>query len=315
MRWIKQGLIFAPDGRYEWMTSHAQLPVVDRIDGERLRIYFGTRDSHNRARPTFLEVSAADPCQVLYIHDQPVLSLGELGCFDDSGVIPAWIVNHAGLKYLYYIGVNVGATVPYRNSIGLAVSSDGGLTFRREHTGPVADRIAAEPHLCASACVLVENRTWKMWYTSGLKWELFDGKPEPFYNIRYAESEDGVNWQRPGRVSIDLASPEEGGISRPCVVPDSDLYRMWFSCRGANGYRANKAHSYRIGYAESRNGITWTRKDELAGIDVAEQGWDAEMVAYAHVYKWRGRMHMIYNGNGFGRSGFGYAIADPSERT
>jgi hypothetical protein len=151
-----------------------------------------------------------------------------------------------------------------------------------------------------------------MWYAAGLKWELIDGKPEPFYHICYAESEDGVSWQRPGRVSIDLVPPEEGGVGRPCVVPGTDLYRMWFSFRGARDYRTNRAHSYRIGYAESFDGVAWTRKDELAGIDVAEQGWDSEMIAYPYVYWRQGSVHMIYNGNGFGRSGFGYAVGDSS---
>ncbi|HXB71935.1 MAG TPA: hypothetical protein VNY05_27110 [Candidatus Acidoferrales bacterium] len=314
MRWIKQGLIFAPDARYEWMASHAQLPVVEAIGDERLRIYFGTRDSRNRTVPTFIEVAAAEPRNVLYVHDKPVLGLGELGCFDDSGVIPAWIVNHAGRKYLYYIGVNTGVTIPYRYSIGLAVSSDGGLIFCRAFAGPIVDRAAEEPHLCTSPCVLIENRTWKMWYAAGLKWEVLDGKPEPFYNIRYSESADGVHWRRPGLVALDLM-PDEGGIGRPCVVPGPGLYRMWFSFRGPRDYRTNKANSYRIGYAESGDGIAWTRTSEAAGIDVSEVGWDSEMVAYPYVYQHRERLYMVYNGNGFGKSGFGFAVADPADPT
>ena len=315
MRWIRQGLIFAPDGRYEWMASHAQLPVVDLIGEQRLRIYFGTRDSQNRSVLTFIEVSADEPRDVLHVHDRPVLRLGELGCFDDSGVIPAWIVNCEGLKFLYYIGVNVGTTVPYRYAIGLAISADAGQTFTRACTGPVVDRLASEPHLCTSPCVLLEKGVWKMWYAAGLEWRVIEGKPEPLYNIRYTESRDGIIWQRPGRVAIDLRSPEEGGIGRPSVVLGQDLYRMWFSARGVSDYRTNRANSYRIGYAESCDGVTWIRKDELVGIDVAGQGWDSEMLAYPYVYRWRGNMYMVYNGNGFGRSGFGYAIADSAERT
>ena len=90
---------------------------------------------------------------------------------------------------------------------------------------------------------------------------------------------------------------------------------MWFSARGVRDYRTQKAHSYRIGYAESRDGLNWTRKDELAGIDIAAEGWDSEMIAYPYVYRRGGKLHMVYNGNGFGRSGFGYAVADPVERT
>ena len=63
------------------------------------------------------------------MHDRPVLDLGELGCFDDVGVMPSCIVNVDGAKLLYYAGWNTSTTVPYRISIGLAVSDDGGYTF------------------------------------------------------------------------------------------------------------------------------------------------------------------------------------------
>ena len=309
-RWTKRGRIFSPDGRYDWMTSHAQLPVADPIDESRMRIYFGTRDSRNRSRPTFLEVSASDPTRVLYVHDRPVLDLGEIGCFDDSGVIPAWMAARDGLKWLYYVGVSVGVTTPYHYAIGLAVSSDGGCTFRRAFCGPVADRTSTEPYLCTSPCVLVEDGIWKMWYACGLRWELVDGKPEPAYHIRYAESDDGVNWTRPGRISIDFASETEGGIGRPSVLPGPQGYQMWFSYRGRREYRSNISQTYRIGYAESPDGLSWTRRDDLAGIAVGPDVWDSEMVAYPFVYRRGERLNMLYNGNGFGRSGFGYAFAD-----
>jgi hypothetical protein len=314
MPWIRQGLIFAADQRYPWMASHAQCPVADPTGDGRLRIYFATRDSQNRSVATYIEVASADPGNVIYVHDRPVLGLGALGCFDDSGVIPSWIVSHAGLKYLYYIGINVGTTVPYRNAIGLAVSSDGGESFSRMYSGPVLDRFASEPHLCTTPCVLVENGKWKMWYGAGTEWRVMENKAEPFYNIRYTESSDGVIWQRPGRLAIDL-NPQQGGIGRPSVVREKDRYRMWFSARGASDYRTNKAHSYRIGYAESADGETWSRKDELAGIGLADEGWDSEMLAYPYVYQWRESLYMVYNGNGFGRSGFGYAIANHPQGT
>jgi len=141
-----------------------------------------------------------------------------------------------------------------------------------------------------------------------VRWVVVDGKPEPVYHIRYAESRDGVNWDRPGTVCIDLKSPEEGGITRPCVIKEHGFYRMWYCHRGVRDYRTNKANSYRIGYAESPDGISWERKDELAGIDVSDEGWDSVMITYPYVYEHQGQKHLIYNGNGFGQSGFGHAV-------
>lgn len=310
MNWAKRGLIFKPDHNYDWMVSHAQVPLVDKVDDEILRIYFGTRDKLNRTVTTYIEVQANDPQNVLYVHDKPVLGLGELGCFDDSGAMPSWIVNDGPVKYLYYTGWNTGLTVPYRNSIGLAVSNDGGRTFSRMFDGPILERTHHEPHFCAVPCVIVENEKWRTWYLSGVGWVMHHGKPEPRYHIKYAESADGINWERQGVVAIDFESADEAGIVRPSVMKTNGLYQMWYSYRGLDDYRTSKEQSYRIGYAESEDGIRWTRKDKLAGLDVSETGWDSEMLAYPYVYEHQGRKYMVYNGNGFGRSGFGYAVLD-----
>ena len=307
--WEKRGLVFSADGRYPWMKSHAQLPVADHISEAVVRIYFGTRDEFNRTVTTFCEVAAEDPRKVLYVHDRPVLGLGELGCFDDSGAMPAWIVNHQGMKYLFYTGWNLAASVPYRKAIGLAVSRDGGQTFSRLFNGPILDRTHDEPYCSATPCVLIEGTHWRMWYLSCVRWEVHEGRADPSYHIKYAESTDGVHWNRTGRVALDVRAPEEGALGRPCVLQDiRGLYRMWYSYRGETGFRTDRRQSYRIGYAESEDGLAWTRMGELAGIGLSPAGWDSDMVAYPYVITTRaGSASLFYNGNGFGRSGFGYA--------
>ena len=309
MSWTKLGRIYKPERCSDWMVSHAQVPTVEEVSDQVLRIYFGTRDELGRTVTTCIEVEAGDPRNLLYVHDRPVLGLGRLGCFDDSGVMPSWIVEHGGRKYLYYVGWNVGTTVPYRNSIGVAVSG-GGRSFERLFEGPVLDRSSAEPHFTGACCVLVEGGIWRMWYQSTTKWEVHDGRPEPFYHIKYAESEDGFEWKRDGAVSVDLRSSREGGITRPCVVKEGDLYRMWYCVRGISDYRTDRTQSYRIGYAESKDGNHWVRKDGEAGIDVSSGGWDSEMIAYPFVCPHQDRKYLFYNGNGFGKEGLGCAVDD-----
>jgi hypothetical protein len=120
-------------------------------------------------------------------------------------------------------------------------------------------------------------------------------------HIKYAESRDGIDWGRDGHVCIDFGAPDEYAISRPCVVKDGDVYRMWYSHRGS---------AYRIGYAESADGFDWQRRDEVVGIDVSPSGWDSEMVEYACVFDHGGSRHMLYNGNGYGRTGIGHAVLE-----
>jgi len=83
---------------------------------------------------------------------------------------------------------------------------------------------------------------------------------------------------------------------------------MWYCYRGSIGYREDPSESYRIGYAESSDGVGWQRHDEAAGIERSESGWDSEMLAYPSIYDHRGSRHLLYNGNGFGVSGIGHAV-------
>ncbi len=311
LRWEKKGRIFNVEGNHDWMLHHASQPIADKVDDEVLRIYFGPRDKHQRTTTTFIEVEANNPSNVLYVHDRPLMPLGDLGTFDDSGVMPSCLVTHEGRKYLYYNGWNRGVTVPYRNSIGLAVSEDNGLTFERVFAGPVVDRSKEEPYFCATPYVMIDDGVWKMWYASSTGWTLIDDHPEPLYQIKYAESDDGANWNRDNVTCIEYESEGEAN-ARPSVTKDNGVYRMWYCYRGSLRYRTDREQSYRIGYAESDDGVRWTRKDRQVGIERSEKGWDSEMMGYPNVYEHKGSKYMLYNGNGFGESGFGYAVLEES---
>jgi len=309
MKWIKKGLIFKTENNFDWMVSHASIPVADRVNDNVLRIYFSARDEQGRSRPAYIEVEADNPQKIVYMHDKPILPLGKLGTFDDNGIMPSWIVNHNGRKYLYYIGWNPQVTVSYRLSIGLAISEDRGETYRKYSEGPICDRAIDEPYFNTAPCVLVDGDVWRMWYVSCTGWEIINEWPEPFYHVKYAESSDGIHWRKAGRVCIDYDDFTDA-IGRPCVFINNGIYKMLYSYRSAKDYRTDPKQSYRLGYAESMDGINWVRKDDEVGIDRSESGWDSEMMEYCSVYEHEGRKYMLYNGNGFGRSGFGYATLD-----
>lgn len=309
IRWEKRGLVYDVDARLPWAKSHAQIPTVAGSRDGALQILFASRDAQNRSAIARLDVAAHDPSRVLHVAQQPVMELGKLGTFDDCGMMPSSVVDHEGVRYLYYIGWNVRNTIPYHNSVGLAISEDGGNTYRRLFDGPVMDRTAEEPYFCGTTCVRIENGIWRNWYLSCTGWTQLDGKVEPRYHLKYAESRDGIHWVRAGTIAIDYANDSEGGLVRATVHRDGERYRMWYCRRDQSGYRENSVGSYRMGYAESADGIAWQRRDECAGLDVSETGWDSFMVAYPEVAEVDGRLYLFYNGNGFGASGFGYAEA------
>jgi hypothetical protein len=298
--WQKLGRLCAGPGDLSWAVSHAALPVVEPLPGGRHRVFFSARDERGRAQIGAATVVLDDPTSWSPTAE-PIVTLGPLGSFDDSGVTSSCLVDCGQRKLLYYTGWSLGVTVPFYLNIGVACSDDDGVTFRRLSDGPLLDRNAIDPFLTASPWVLVEGGRWRMWYVSATGWVLEAGRPKHKYHIRYAESDDGFAWRRDGRVCIDFKSGDEFAIARPCVVKDGDLYRMWYAYRGAQ---------YRIGYAESRDGLSWQRLDECAGIDVSPEGWDADMIEYPAVVDVGSRRFMLYNGNDYGRTGIGIAVKE-----
>jgi hypothetical protein len=159
-------------------------------------------------------------------------------------------------------------------------------------------RAEVDPWMVSSPCVLHDAGRWRMWYLSGLDWREERGVLHSRYHIKYAESQDGVLWRRDGLVALELG-PGETNIARACVRRRRDGYEAWYSLNSGSGYR--------IGYAESADGLVWQRLDERAGIGLSASGWDSTALAYPWVFEHAGRRLMLYNGNGFGRDGFGLA--------
>lgn len=294
--WKKLGLAITPRKDLWWMQSHAMVPTVHRLSDDKLRIYFSGRSDKNVSHIGWAEVDPARPTEIQDFSPEPVLFPGDLGCFDDNGVTPSSVVNHEGRTYLYYIGWNPGSTVRMNLFGGLAISEDGGRSFARASRAPVIERCPANPFLNTAPFVLHENGRWRMYYVSGVGWVH---KDLPHYNIQFATSDDGLNWRRDGTVAIDFASPDENALARPFVLKDDGRYKMWF---------AHKGEAYRLGYAESEDGLHWHRDDSFAGLTPSETGWDSDMVEYAAVVKHDGRYLMFYNGNNYGFDGIGLAV-------
>jgi len=299
MKWNKLGRVFQTDNNHPWMLTHAANPVAEHLQGDVFRLYFSCRDSESRSHIGFAELDLKPPFKVLRIAEEPVLAPGEVGTFDDSGVSLSCIKQINGTKYLYYLGWNLGVTVPWRNSIGLAIYDSGMETFQRFSKAPLLDRHDVDPYSISYPFVLEDEGIYRMWYGSNLRW----GKEQKdmAHLIKYAESDDAIRWKREGIIALHFKNEREYAMSRPCVIKEDALYKMWYSYRG---------ESYRIGYAESKDGIKWVRRDEDVGIDVSESGWDSEMVEYPFVFDHKGERYMFYNGNAYGETGIGLAVLE-----
>lgn len=300
-------MIFAPDGGFDWSRTHAQAPAAILM-GDRIRVYYGARNDENRSRTSFFEVDRGDPTRLLYVHDRPVIDFGKPGTHDEDGVIGSQLVQVGEELRLYYGGVSRGGHVPYRMSIGLASSRDGGLTFERVFEGPVVDRTPLEPYMTMAPNMLVEDGRWTMWYGSGTGWVEVDGKFEPTYQIKVAYSDDGLAWRQTNHTCIPKLHELEAN-TRPSVLRTADGYEMWFCYRSSENYRDGEG-SYRLGYATSTDGRDWTRHPDPEGLQPAGSGWNSSTMAYPSVIVVDGRKLMFHNGDGFGKSGVGCAVLE-----
>lgn len=301
MKWNRLGRIFDPS-MFGSFSSHAQVPTPFVLE-DKIRVFYAARFKSGKSFTTYVDLELNNPNQIRYIHKEPIMGFGEPGTFDDDGVMPSYVLENNKELWLYYSGWNQKVSTPYHNSTGLAVSKDGGNSFQRKFEGPVLDRTPLEPYLAVTPTIIKEPDHFKMWYISGIRWEKVNDKFEPVYVIKYAHSKDGIEWKRPN-LQVIPSRHELEAFSRPTVFKLNGLYHMHFCFRGSHDYR-DGSQAYKFGYAISEDGIKWNRNDEGFSL-VGEKGdWESTMNCYPFYFETKTDKYMLYNGNGFGQSGFG----------
>lgn len=303
MKWKKRGRLFCPENQFPWMMSHAANPFLEIINDNVWQVYFTCRNYQNQSHIGMVQFDVGDNFRIINISERPILQPGELGIFDDSGTAMGYLLSVNHTKYLYYLGWNLKVTVPWLNTIGLAVWNEKKRQFDKISRAPVMDRSHEDPFSISYPSILSENGIYRMWYGSNLKW----GKDQSSMDhvFKYAESRDAIHWIRTGKIVMGLEHPNEYALSKPYVIRDPTHYSMWYSYRGKKN-----CTTYRIGYATSPDGLVWTRKDSEVGIEVSKSGWDSEMICYPCIFDFKGERYMLYNGNGYGKTGFGLAILE-----
>jgi hypothetical protein len=318
MRWARQGLIFDPlEHRLaEGCAEFAQAPQALVFDAF-VRIYFSTRsvdpNGKFRSRMAFADFTR-DFGKVLRVSSEPVVPLGNLGCFDEHGIFPMNVVRRGDEVLGYTCGWSRRAAVSVETAIGLVVSRDGGETFQREGEGPVLAASTLEPCLVGDAFVRIVDGVFHMWHIFGTGWAVFapGAAPDRVYKIGHATSPDGRVWAREEGLQVieDVLGPSECQ-ALPSVVAVGGRHLMVFCFREAYGFRSTPGRGYRLGHACSDDLAHWTRDDGDPYLEIPPGQWDSDMQCYPHVFELDGRVHLLYNGNEFGRRGFGLARLEP----
>lgn len=314
MKWEKKGLIFRPADYFpgEIYTGFAQSPQALVFD-DYIRIYFSIRrkDKENMYLSEIMYVDFDKTFrQVLQVSDKPVITLGERGTFDEHGIFPFSPFRYQNRIMAYTCGWSRRMAVPVETSTGLVFSEDEGKTFFRTGTGPVLTSSIDEPFLVGDSFVKYYEERFHMWYIYGVRWlPATAGEPVArVYKIAHATSADGVAWEKEGRAVIEDSLNADECQALPAVIRFDGKYHMFFCYRYATGFRKDKNRGYRIGYAFSTDLVNWKRNDSEGGLHPGNSGeWDSDMLCYPNVFSTDDGIFILYNGNEFGKEGFGLA--------
>lgn len=314
MRWKKHGQIFNPADHNlaNGCITHAQSPQAVVFD-DFVRIYFSTRalDVNGKflSNVAFVDFEK-DLRTIRQVNAETVLPLGALGAFDEHGIFPISPVKVGDRIYAYTTGWTRRVSVSVDTGVGLAISDDGGSTFRRQGDGPVLSATLHEPYLVCDAFVRKYEGRFHMWYVFGTAWrrKVPDTPPDRTYKIGHAVSDEGFNWQKEEahQIVADRLGEDESQ-ALPSVIQIGKRYHMFFGYRESFDFRSVKERGYRIGHAWSVDLQTWTRDDENPAFTGDEGAWDSHMQCYPNVFPCDGKIYLLYNGNAFGRDGFGLA--------
>lgn len=293
-----KGIIYGAKGEYgEWMENSAMKPIPIMI-GNVLRVYFTCRTKDGAGRPSYVDLNPDNPSEVLFVNKKPLLEFGNVGYFDDNGVVPCTVIESNGKYYMYYTGFNLGVKVRMTYFSGLGISDDG-VHFEKYSTVPIMERTELGSLFRSVQCLVEEKGYWKVYYVAGNKFLQGREKTLAQYELYCLETDDLTKMNFDG-VKVLPCIDDEYRIGAPQVVKEDGIYKMYY-CTGTESV------VYDLKYAESIDGIHWDRNDAKLGYSRTPGAWDSDMAAYPSAIKCGEKKYLFYNGNNFGHDGFGYA--------
>jgi predicted GH43/DUF377 family glycosyl hydrolase len=304
MKWQKKGFICSSETiELPWYKKNTMVPLPYLIDSKRLRIFVTMCDAQNVGRIGYVDVDPEDPSEIFDFSKNPILDVGTHGSFSDNGVLTSSLLELEGKLYLYYSAYQSCVKIPYLIFSGVAVSEDRGSTFTNLTSAPLLDRVDNEIFVRSSPSIMKVPEGFKVWYSSdsGQGWVRSDSKARPCYDMKHIVASSPSDWPRVrGVTSIALQNEDEHGITKATFWKEDGLYKAIYAIRSLS-------KGYRLGYAESSDGIQFERKDDQVGIDVSDTGWDSEMITFPERYSYQDRTFLFYCGNHYGMAGMGYA--------
>lgn len=225
----------------------------------------------------------------------PIMDVGSVAAWDNSHLInPVVVMDDTTFKMWY-----MGADDEGFGRVGYATSPDG-ITWTKFASNPVMDigplgafdQTSAIPN-----SVIFDGTDYHMWY--------FGHNLNTGFRIGYATSTDGISWEKfASNPILELGAPgswDSNLNAQHSVLFDGTTFHMWFE--GSDG-------TFRIGYATSSNGTSWTKHPSNPVMDVGPAGsWDDDEVSQPSVIFDGELYHMWFTGGDGENLAIGYATA------
>lgn len=299
MNWDNRGLIFSIKNKFNWAEHSALVPTPIVIDNF-IRVFIGARDNTGISRIGWVDLDLENPEEILAASQKPVLDIGLPGTFDDNGVVPTFVYRHENKLYLFYAGYQLLQKVRFTVFTGLAISEDNGLSFKRYQNTPITERTNDEFLFRVIHSIIHENGIYKIWYGAGKSFQSGKSKTLPKYDIKYMETTSLLSFPTESQTVL-VCGEGEYRLGRPYVILHEKIYYMFFGA-------SNEKTDYRLAFAESKNGIDWTRNDSRLNFKTENDSFDSQMNAFPSVILHKDKIYLFYNGNEFGKEGFGLSI-------
>jgi len=301
--WEKIGKIFEVDAknRSPWMYSHSSNPTPYYLENDIFRVFFSTRDAENKSNVGFFDLDLK-LLKVENVSLEPSLEHGVYGEVDESGIGVGCFLKNQKNVMMYYMAWQTPNNEHWRGDIATAILGHDEKKMHKPSNNVMLGINSEDKISLSYPFILQHEDVHHLWYGSTESWDCGNG--EMLHVIKHAYSKDLKNWIFRGC----CIKPELGksqAFSRPVVVNLHNKWHMWYS------YRGNQ-DKYKIGYAFSDNMLDWITCNNNKNVIYAgdSDAWDSEMVCYPYVFHHADKLYMLYNGNSYGKTGIGLAVAE-----
>ncbi|TFZ03819.1 hypothetical protein [Ramlibacter humi] len=296
MAWRKLGRLYEPRPLHDKLLTHAANPVPVPLGGDRYRVLFNGRDHRNRSSVGWVDLDIGSGA-ILRTCDEPAFVHGPDGSFYADGISIGNLYDTPEGMFLPFMGWRAPSGQHWWGELGrFRVADD--LMLHLDPAGVWLGLSATDPISVSYPWVMRDAQGgYRMWYGSTHSWDAGNG--EMLHALHGAVSKDGHGWSLEGP-AVPYAIGQAQAFSRPSVARlDDGAWRMWFSCRSGAG------EAYWIGAAASDDLMNWRLLPR--DIEPSAEGWDSEMIEYPYAWRHDDRLLLLYNGNGYGATGFGLA--------